>query len=63
MLLTLTIMIQPLEQNSEAVTGGVYENFASFTGKHRCWSLFFTKLQDFRPPTLLKRDSYADVFL
>ena len=37
--------------------------FANFTGKHLCWSLFFTKLQAFRPATLLKIDSYSSVFL
>ena len=62
-LLTLTILTQLLEQNSEAATGGVLKNFANFTGKHLCWSLFFTKLQAFRPATLLKRDSYTGVFL
>ena len=33
-------MAQPLEQNSVAVAGGVFENFANFTGKHSCWTLF-----------------------
>ena len=37
--------------------------FANFTGKHLYWSLFFTKLQAFRPATLLKIDSYTGVFL
>ena len=37
--------------------------FANFTGKHLCWSLFFTKLQAFRPATLLKIGSYTSVFL
>ena len=37
--------------------------FANFTGKHLCWSLFFTKLQAFRPATLLKIDSYTSAFL
>ena len=41
----------------------VLQNFANFTGKHLCWSLFFKKLQAFRPATLLKRDSYTGVFL
>ena len=36
--------------------------FANFTGKHLCWRLFFTKLQAFRPATLLKIDSYTSVF-
>ena len=48
-------MIQPLEQNSKAATRGVFKNFTNFTGKHLCWSLFFTKLQVFRPATLLKK--------
>ena len=29
-------MAQPPEQNSVAVAGGVFENFANFTGKHSC---------------------------
>ena len=44
-------------------TGGVLKIFANFTGKHLCWSLFFTKLQAFRPATLLKIDSYTSAFL
>ena len=62
-LLTLKILTQPPEQNSEAAVGDVLKNFANFTGKHLCWSLFFKKLQAFRPATLLKRDSYTGVFL
>ena len=62
-LLTLTISTQPPEQNSEAAAGHVLNNFANFTGKHLCWSLFFTKLQAFRPATPLKIDSYAGNFL
>ena len=27
---------------------GVLKNFASFTGKHLCWSLFFNKVADLR---------------
>ena len=33
-----------------------------FTGKHLCWSLFWIKLQVFRPATLFKRDSNTDAF-
>ena len=33
---------------------GVIENFAKFTGKHLCQSLFFNKVAGFRPATLLK---------
>ena len=62
-LLTLTILTQPPEQNSEAAAGGVLKIFAVFTGKRLYWSLFLKKLQAFRPATLLKRDSYAGVFL
>ena len=62
-ILTLTILTQPPEQNSEATAGGVLKNFANSTGKHLCWSLFLKKLQAFRPTTLLKRDSYTGVFL
>ena len=40
-----------------------FKNFANFTGKHLCWSLFLIKVQDFRAATLLKRDSNTDVFL
>ena len=61
-LLTLTNMEQLPEQNLEA-DGSAPKNFASFTGKYLCWSLFFTKLQAFRPATLSKRDSYKGVFL
>ena len=32
----------------------VFKNFANFTGKHLCWSLFLIKLHAFRPATLLK---------
>ena len=56
-------MTQPPEQNSRGAAGGVLKNFANFTGKHLCWSLFFTKLQAFRQAMLLKGDSYTGVFL
>ena len=41
----------------------VLKNFAIFTGKQLCWSLFLIKLQAFRLATLLKRDSNTGVFL
>ena len=31
------------------------KNFANFTGRHLCWSLFLIKLQAFRPATLIKK--------
>ena len=36
---------------------GVLRNFAKFTGKHLCHSLFFNKVARLRYATLLKRDS------
>ena len=46
-----------------SITKDVLKNFAIFTGKHLCWSLFFIKLQTFRPSALLKRNSNTGVFL
>ena len=37
------------------------KNFTNFTRLHLCWSLFLTKLQAFRPATLLKTDSNTAV--
>ena len=34
---------------------GVLSNFAKFTGKHLCYSLFFHKVAGLRPATLLKK--------
>ena len=62
-LLTITILTQLPEQNLKAPTGGVLNNFAIFTGKYLCWSLFFTNVPAFCPATLLNKDSYTDVFL
>ena len=42
---------------------GVLRNFAKFTGKHLCQSLFFNKVAGLRPATLLKKDSGTGVFL
>ena len=33
----------------------VFKNFAKFTGKQLCWSLFLIKLKAWRPASLLKR--------
>ena len=41
----------------------VFRNFASFTGRQLCWSLFLIELQTFRPAALLEIDSNTDVFL
>ena len=40
---------------------GVLRNFAIFTEKHLCWSLFLIKLLAFQA-TLLKRDSNTGIF-
>ena len=42
---------------------GVLKNFAKFTGKYLCRSLFFNKVKSLKPATLLKRDSGTGVFL
>ena len=42
---------------------GVLENFAMFAGKYLCRSLFLVKLQTWRPPVLLKRDSTNECFI
>ena len=41
----------------------VLNNFAIFTGKHLCCSLFLINLQTWRSITLLKRDSNTSVSL
>ena len=42
---------------------GVLRNFAKFTGKHLCQSLFFNKVAGLRPATLLeKKETLAQVF-
>ena len=42
---------------------GVLTNFAKFTGKHLCQSLFFNKGAGLRPATLfIKKETLAQVF-
>ena len=41
---------------------GVLKNFAKFTEKHLCYSLFINKIAGLRPATLLKRETLAEVF-
>ena len=46
-----------------SVRKSVVRNFAKFTGKHLCQSLFFNKVAGMRPGTLLKkRLSFTGVF-
>ena len=43
---------------------GVLKNFAKFTGKHLCQSLFFNKVANFMHATLLKKKLWnSDVFM
>ena len=43
-------------QNTEAaLTGGALKSFTKFTRKHLCQSLFFNKVADLSPSTLLKK--------
>ena len=41
---------------------GVLRNFAKFTGKHLCQSLFSNKVADLRPTTLLKKRLWRRCF-
>ena len=41
---------------------GVLRNFTNFTGKYLCQSLFFNKLADLRPATLLKKRLWHKCF-
>ena len=45
-----------------SVRKGVLKNFAKFTGKHLCQSLFFNKVAGLRPVTLLKRRPWHRCF-
>ena len=56
------LKVRSSHQNS-SVKKGAFRNFASFTGRQLCWSLFLIELQTFRPAALLKIDSNTYVFL
>ena len=45
-----------------SVKKGVFRNFAKFTGKYLCQSLFFNKVADLRPATLLKKRLWPRCF-
>ena len=58
------------QKSTEAATGGglwfekaVLRNFANFTGKHPCQSLFFNKVAGLRPATLLKKTLWYTFFI
>ena len=42
-------------RSEEFCEKGVHRNFAKFTGKHLCQSLFFNKVADLSLATLLKK--------
>ena len=44
------------------INKNVFKDFAIFTGKQLCWSLYLKKLKPFRPASLLKRDFNIGVF-
>ena len=46
-----------------SIKKGALKNFAIFTGKPLCWSLFLVKLVAFRSAALFKRDSNTGAFL
>ena len=56
-----SILINNSSEITEAATKGVlckkvfFRNFTKFTGKHLYQSLFFNKVADLRPTTLLKK--------
>ena len=43
------------QKQRSSVKEGVLRNFAEFTGKHLCQSLFFNEVPGLRPATLLKK--------
>ena len=49
-------------QNTEAATGGVFKNLTKFTGKCPCQGLFFHKVADLKPATLVKKETPTQVF-
>ena len=50
------------KQPPEVIKRAVFKNFAVFTGKHLCWSLFLIKLQTFRLIAPAKSWSVRGVF-
>ena len=54
---------KPFLENLTATVEDVLRNFAKYTGKHLCQSLFFNKVAGQRPATLLKRYSGTGAFL
>ena len=56
--ITSLLLISPFFDHADARRCSVkkcFRNFAKFTGKHMCKSLFFNKVAGLRPATLLKK--------
>ena len=61
----MVILFLQIDRSSHlrcSVRQSVPRNFAKFTGKHLCQSLFFNKVVDLRPVTLLKEKTLAHLF-
>ena len=57
-----TISLWPQEQPPEVFCKkGVHENFAKFTGKHQCQSLFLIKL-DAKASNFIKKETLTQLF-
>ena len=57
------VVIQRSSRPGVFCAKSVLKNFANFTGKQLCQSLFFNEVADLRSATLLKRDSSIGVLL
>ena len=51
-----------LSQRRCSVKKGAIKDFANFTGKHLCWSLFLIQSQAWGPATFLKTGSNTGIF-
>ena len=63
--MTCGISVTEIQKQSprDVLLKGALRNFAKFTEKHLCQSLFFNKVAGLRPATLLKKNSGTSVFL
>ena len=55
LLFVVNYFCKKVPPRSSHLREGVLRNFAKFTGKHLCQSLFFNKVAGLRPATLLKK--------
>ena len=62
---TMTIMTTDINRSNRPEVfckKGVLRKFTKFTGKHLCQILFFNKVADLRPATLLKKRLWHNCF-